>query len=100
MNEKLQFIREKCIAANPDKIWEVAYDDIYRRIEPCRLGDVLLAFQGQGIATKMAIDENGYFYLFAGGSFGREDECSWNLRADDLEKQPEETISFLYDLLR
>jgi hypothetical protein len=61
---------------------------------------MLLAFQGQGIATKMAIDEYGYFCLFAGGTFGREDECFWNLRTDDLQKQSDETINFFFELLK
>lgn len=48
----------------------------------------------------MAIDEYGYFYLFAGGTFGREDECFWNLRTDDLQKQSDETINFFFGLLK
>lgn len=58
-----------------------------------RLADVLLAIS----------DCKNFLALWArAGKFGivnRFDKVYWNLRADDLEKQSEETINFLYELL-
>jgi hypothetical protein len=103
MNDKLQFIREKCIAANP----EIRVDDhcfCGRTFDrPIRLADVLLAI-GKHLEIAYACDEAGWFWKDNDegdgdwnliGSSGR-----WNLRADDLEKQREETINFLYKLLQ
>jgi hypothetical protein len=57
---------------------------------PIRLADVLLA-----IGSKYAVDGAGEIYR-SGYLTG---DSVWNLRADDLEQQSEETISFLYELL-
>jgi len=70
---------------------------------PCRLADVLLAIKesesyGHYIPS---VDCEGYFRAETGVVIGDEKgDMRWNLYADDLEKQSEETISFLYELLK
>lgn len=93
MNDKLSLIREKCIAANPDKNWrEMAVGEfgVYKSDTPCRLADVLLATRGE--------DEQGFRVRI---SASEPIICKrWNLRADRLEDQSEKTINFLYELLK
>jgi hypothetical protein len=59
-----------------------------------RLADVLLAMEGTGQKTKTA----DRLINLHDNCWGQ--DVRWNLRADDIEKQSEETISFLYELLR
>jgi hypothetical protein len=65
---------------------------------PIRLADVLLAILKQDPAnrTKLLLESSGQFRQVFPNRLGP----YWNLRADDLEKQSEETISFLYELLK
>jgi hypothetical protein len=64
------------------------------------------------LATHEFVRDNGSYFLTDAGIFAlfkaegaRVDKAikvfaaTWNLRADDLEKQSDETISFLYELL-
>jgi hypothetical protein len=68
---------------------------------PIRLADVLLAIPQNESCKAQAVSMNGDFFDF-------DDDMKtytivgspWNLRADDLEKQSEETINFLYELLQ
>jgi hypothetical protein len=118
--DKLSFIREKCIAANPE-IVELKYDDSdngkqfkqsssnivftisihgYPRKDiheilgrPIRLADVLLAIDKKYPGNFATVASNGWFH------YGYK-RCFYDLRADDLREQSEETINFLYELLR
>lgn len=137
MNEKLQFIREKCTAANPEilrlkfgcfvvakgelrmitqeciggfKALTIIEDEgdmvyaypetFYQKDEmrivgrPIRLADVLLALRAAGTLNFKVIVKKDSIWEDHGI------KELWNLRADDLEQQSEETISFLYELLK
>jgi hypothetical protein len=62
---------------------------------------VLLAIGENVSGTLYATDNAGGFLKFE--SVGTEwayTDFKWDLRADDLEKQSEETINFLYELLK
>jgi hypothetical protein len=130
MKKELSLIREKCIAANPEimelkfgcEVGTVTGSEGYLRGpilrksgpgfdtewgyfnpispnvdvlgRPVRLADVLVAYIHFGAPAQIVADakkhlDNELQIVF-----------SWNLRADDLEKQSDETISFLYDLLK
>jgi hypothetical protein len=98
MNEKLEAIRRKCIEANPEI--EIIDSRIgLRQIigRPIRLADVLLAINNPnavGLLTGVSGVNDDY-----SGNLEYEDEPLWNLRADDLNSQSEETIEFLVGLL-
>lgn len=63
---------------------------------PIRLADVLLAISGRtGYNGKCWMLEQDGLYVFE-----RLKRIAWNLRNDDLTQQSEETISFLYELLK
>lgn len=118
----LEKIRAACIAANPEiRIYETrcmtcGYGFEYckcspKRTEcykdrPIRLADVLLSIRNTNEPSKYysGITCLGNFTEdFGEKTVWRNEEkkpISWNLRADDLEKQSEETISFLYELLK
>ncbi len=96
MDKKLQKIREKCIEANPKDSWleygqEVVEDTngnfiASSRPRPIRLADVLLAI-------RKFVEENGepqdkLIYSL------------WNPKDNNLENQSEETIEFIYRLLK
>jgi hypothetical protein len=70
---------------------------------PLRLADVLLAVKASESYGHYipSVDCEGFFRTEMGVVIGDEEkgDLRWNLRADDLEKQPEGTISFLYELL-
>jgi hypothetical protein len=133
-NEKIQLIREKCIAANSeimqlkfgcevisgktqfrilaikdgvglyetdhgtigDFTRNTIFDEILGR--PIRLADVLLA-SGCNTYTVPKDRFHSGDLLFS-GDWQTGGQIVWNLRADDLEKQSEETISFIYELLK
>ena len=121
INDKINIIREKCIAVNP----EIKQCDCrchngkqvfraeggicldckclpHERIcRPIHLADVLLAIEAISESSK----EGWSYRVWADSEFQINDgfsECEtiWNLRAADLEQQSEETINFLYELLK
>jgi hypothetical protein len=120
MTSNLDLIRQKCIEANPEirtsrfrclcaENGRCSYKDHNRVGREVRLADVLLAM------NKKLNDEASGAVIIAGddGTFGivytdrpgyekyvNWQSEEWNLREDDLTKQSEETISFLYDLLK
>ena len=131
--DQIQFISEKCIAANPEivelhigvlarqqgtmrlflwnrRTWEAADDHrhtIGRSVfsgeilgRPIRLADVLLAMEVNKTFAKQVPSGAYRGSKTSALTFlvGRKNRL-WNLRADDLEKQSKETISFLYRLL-
>jgi hypothetical protein len=61
---------------------------------PIRLADIYVAYLGNGKPSETIVDVNNHL------SKELKIMTLWNLRADDLEKQSEETINFLYELLR
>lgn len=90
--QKIEAIREKCVAANPEKEWILGDERNYDA--PARLADVLLAIKlsfdggtltGRLEETKQAIHDLADF--------------RWNLRVDDLSLQSPETINFLFEIL-
>lgn len=87
IKEKTEFIRQKCIAANPE-----AY--VFGVPRPIRLADVLVPIVGDldELGSKEQFDPIAVSIVRTVGH--------WNLRADDLEKQSEETISFIYKILQ
>lgn len=104
MNDKIETIREACIKANADLV-ELNGAEIPSR--PIRLADVLLAIEEDKQVVISKEDDGAYFGKVSNGDTRYEHDISirwspafWNLRADDLTQQSEETINFLYDLLK
>lgn len=103
--DKLAAIRRKIIEANPEIVAqtyrgsaETGYS-IAITGRPIRLADVLVAMAGYSVGIEcdgMAIDRHGRFFNWLKNE---EHQPDWNLHADDLEQQSDETISFLYSLL-
>jgi hypothetical protein len=152
-DQQLNFIREKCIAANPEIVelkfgcgitWSYDHylnsvaktrvtkngfivdfanmpgpspllvrlerDKTIKRLHPdevqvlgrpIRLADVLLTIPKNKSAKAQSVSMNGDFFDFDEDMKDYNVVGSpWNLRADDLEKQSEETINFIYELLK
>jgi hypothetical protein len=124
--DKLNFIREKCIAANPEIVelkfgcvirtkkyrWE-STEEIVTAVYPDEIDEVELAFREKHIKHEDITEVLGRpirladvcWAMFTQKSLGPGEYADlaviyWNLRADDLEKQSEETINFLYELLQ
>lgn len=71
---------------------------------PIRLADVLLALQKNKSYNLIAVDEYGTFYSDekdVGFDIVQVDgqNIEWNLEQDDLSKQSEETIDFIFNLI-
>lgn len=99
-NDKLEIIKQKCIAANPEIGTARAHWPFEREI---RLADVLLAVD----VFRNGKNEHGYSVRHTGriyeddlNSVAKKQVGVWNLRADDLQEQSPETIEFLYSLLK
>lgn len=119
MNDKLKLIREKCIAANPEivetpksnlvvvallgiiesnirdtgqaHLAEMKLGELLEILgRPIRLADVLLAIKTQ---WEKRDPDAMYHDIIKTVSI-------WRLSTDDLEKQSEETINFLAELLK
>lgn len=101
-HQQLTLIRQKCIEANPEiaerrldaeKTWDGATVNIFDN--KIRLADVLSALENT--SHYLEINQLGHFTFkgVTGGEWGE-----WNLRKDDLTEQSDETILFLYDLLK
>ena len=111
---KLDLIQKKCADANPEiwKAWtHVTRDENGHKVEcdhkavsrPIRLADVLFALRQSPDYGhyEPSVDCNGYFRSALGVVIGEGDrDMRWDLRQDDLTKQPQETIDFLYDILK
>lgn len=96
---KRDFIRQKCVEANPEKEWKPQCIDCFIvRFEPIRLADVLLAID-EATKAKMTkpiyVNAAGYFVL----SGIRSTNSAWNLREDSLDKQDQGTVDFIHSLL-
>ena len=93
--QMIEAIRETCIAANPSKDWDTVYAHL-------GLADVLVAieyclrdrFESQPNADLLSNFQEGLW------SITRELIKKYNLRADDFTQQSDETITFLYELLK
>lgn len=98
-------LKEVIQGANPKKVWFEIRSSGREGIRdgraselPIRLADVLLAGN-----AGLVIDSYGYFWKFTHG--GNPDyivepyHANWNLKEDNLDHQPEETKSFLINLL-
>lgn len=106
MVNKIQFIKERCISANPDLGQAInvspsiipprRYKDKSRR--SIRLADILIAVYFHERKMRIGItgsmwkwnDSNGFIHLA---------DVNWNLFDDNLENQGNDTINFLYELL-
>ena len=139
--DKIKFIQEKCIEANPEIVelkfgceikhnaspkddgryvsekdgnhWYctnegVIYPILEEHIEiigrPIRLADVLMAISSLNKGNKIN-DFNKLEYGISGGGFYignciTHDSMDWYLKDNNLENQPEETIDFIYDILK
>jgi len=108
---KIKFIREKCIEVNPkimtnntSMLLEGEFHGIINhRDKTVRLADVLMALE------KNQKDGQSFYLVSAGGGFWKVNQkdgmewCkgySWNLKNNNLENQLEETIDFIYDILK
>lgn len=100
-----------CLKGSDEDGWctfEVKSTDKYKILgRPIRLADVLLAInQANDTNQYSGIGNNGHFTTDFGektawsGDGNNQKAIMWNLRADDLEKQSEEMIEFLYQLLK
>jgi hypothetical protein len=135
--DKINVIREKCIAANPKidlldfgcrvtfKIENVTYHALLvdrvgrdwlvstalgvKQIpdgtltflgRPIRFADILLAIESTSNKTIVLDTRARMRGINEAISNGFHSAPQWNLRADDLEQQSEETINFLYELLQ
>jgi hypothetical protein len=99
-DQKLEAIRAKCIAANPqEKPWmsesERVWDDAVR---PVRLADVLLAIPIAAVTLQLWPDRLWITYTDPGHD-GAAHDGAWELTKDDLSLQSQETIDFIHSLL-
>jgi len=99
--EQLAAIRQKCIEANPtikDDTLCTPECRVHRR--PIRLADILLAAARNSVLEgwQYMVDVCGDFYALPDGN-NPQLKAHWNLRADNLEDQSDETIAFIHSLL-
>lgn len=108
--EKIEAIRKACAKANPEIIvegcesgispcacwWHKNYPPDGNKFRPIRLADVLLAIDDKSSRERYTVDCLGGFKKVGTKWI----ICNWNLRKDSLEEQSEETVAFIYDLLR
>lgn len=91
--EQLDFIRSRCIAANPEIEERSRFNRLHEvRVLPIRLADLLLAIDG---LTAGKVPGNDFAYIRKGNV-----RSKWLLTKDDLTEQSNECVSFLYDLLQ
>jgi len=104
-DEKLAAIKTVCIKANPEIVFQHSpkcccgckgKDTSYRR--PIRLADVLLALQGK-CRNGLVIDDAGHFLKDVPYDGYSPTGFCWNLRADSLDAQNDDSINFLHSLL-
>jgi len=111
-DDRLKFIREKCIAANPEIGQAVRISPLIvplprlkdKARRPIRLADVLLAMNKLHHDGSYMISDAGFFAHFKARCALAEKairvfECAWNLGADNLKRQRPETIDFIANLL-
>lgn len=89
----LDFIRQKCVEANPEKWNKVT--PVLRHFEFFRLADVLLAMRDNWVEIRLSVP----FVLFV-QTYPNHATAKWDCRQDDLIEQDEETLAFLADLLK
>src|SRR5438270_678262 len=100
-DEQLEAIRDACVKANPDK----ACPTIELKGDKCcehsiRLADVLLAMEVKDPNNRYQVRTSGHIGTISPVSPMTHVYTRWNLPADDLTLQPDETINFLYALLQ
>src|SRR5580704_580521 len=106
-DDKLKFIRERCIAANPEIVETPPSNAVVAGL----LGIIASNIRdtGQAHLAEMKLGELleilgrrirlADVYLAINNPHFSPIEFGWNLQADDLEKQSPETIDFLANLL-
>jgi hypothetical protein len=99
---KINFIRQKCVGANPEIVKRTAVVQVGKLTvmgieNTIRLADVVLAVKSMHVEK---LKHSAEYYMAITPLFGINATPQWNLRADDLEKQSQETTSFLYELLK
>jgi hypothetical protein len=87
--EKLEAIRKACVEANPKREWTMIVGGGWTE-SPVRLADVLLAMDAKLKTPFFETANDWERFLF----------IKWNLYKDSLEEQSEETVAFIYDLLK
>lgn len=99
--DKIKYIKEKIIQANPTKQWEwdckcgMTHDKDYS------LADVLLAIQNRGEVFKnYHIATSGHFYSVMIDHRTLVQAYKWDLFKDSLSDQSNETIDFIFNLLK
>lgn len=116
--KKIAFIRAKCIASNPqikkeqerlDNFFaqldhlpcdaEEAFGELPSQDRPIRLSDVLNAIMHAEPVVCIASNERFELFDKAKNEWVQQFK-TWYLANDDLNEQSEETISFLYDVLK
>ena len=106
---KLQEVKQKIIEANPEievrntsvKIPEPFSGLINYRDTTIRLADVLLAIRKHYTIT-FSVNALGEFEqrMFINNAWIIKSVSNWNLSKDSLDEQSEETISFLWEILK
>lgn len=111
--ERLGAVRQKCIEANPTIVRWGGFDlakmalggvpeSAPDEVRPIRLADVLLAIgKAMTRGNSYFVDADGGFHEWFApqGRLDLRTVGRWNLRADDLSQQSEETIDFIASLL-
>lgn len=115
MKEKLETIRQKCIEAHPnddrDNAHWVGYStkDTDKKTPmfdefPYTLADVLLTLgchQNKNTSGRtILIDSNSGLFVEEMRDYNKSHQTHWNFLKDSLTDQSEETIDFLYELLK
>lgn len=111
--EKLEAIRKACVKANPDIIvegcesgitpcacwWHKNYPPDGNKYRPIRLADVLNAIMHTEYVVSIASNER-FEVLDRAKNEWKQVFITWYLTRDSLEEQSEETVAFIYDLLK
>jgi hypothetical protein len=87
--------------ANPTRGYQLRVGHVSILGRPIRLADLLLAIHTHWPDSGVSIDAFKGAFLDSSGLHCETngEAVYWNLRADDLREQSEETIEFFYDLL-
>jgi hypothetical protein len=91
-DEKLQAIKEKCMTANPGRVW-VCSEKCHGCMD-VRLADVLLTLKASSEQDELNLGLPLELHHGVKGLLAK-----WNLRWDDLSEQSDETIDFIHSLI-
>ena len=101
MKDKINKIRKACIKANPEGFGIIDEQKSYPYMRDVRLADVLLVISNS--VHNVYIDADGVFIdydsVWESGEVKVHD-FNWNLKDNNLENQSEETLEFIFNLLK